>query len=334
MARDHLGNTRVCFADRNGNGRIELQGELPAQPDYTEIIQENHYYPFGLELSGPWPPPQSKPDNPYRYNGKEHNPDLGLDWYDYGARWYDAAVGRFTEIDPRAEKYVGWSPYNYVLGNPIRNMDPLGDTVRVAVGSEFIIYTPGMEYTGDDEFAKEVINSLNIINISEAGAEVLEVLVASKNNYSFVNVVSTDRNGNPVEGVRFRRTKNGGIIEAGASSDVGTIAHELFHGYQIESGLNPATTAGEVGAYLFQDVVTLQAGIPYGTSFSTNEYGIKYDAAHNNLLYKGFNNADYILANIFFKFSSKNATGLYNNVKLTFSIYPKPPIAKFLPVFK
>lgn len=42
---------------------------------------------------------------------------------------------RFVQIDPRSEKYSGWSPYNYVLGNPIRNIDPNGDTVKV-VGSE------------------------------------------------------------------------------------------------------------------------------------------------------------------------------------------------------
>ncbi|RMH43553.1 MAG: hypothetical protein D6694_06880, partial [Gammaproteobacteria bacterium] len=67
VARDHLGNSRVLFADRNGSGRIELQGEQPGQPDYIEIIQENHYYPFGLEMTGPWAPPQTQPANPYRY---------------------------------------------------------------------------------------------------------------------------------------------------------------------------------------------------------------------------------------------------------------------------
>ncbi len=301
----------------------------------AKILEENHYYPFGLTMQGNFMQNNAGRENKYLYNGKELDTDFGLNVYFYGARVYDAAVGRFTGVDPKAGKYTAWSPYNYVLGNPIRNIDPQGDTVRVAVGNEFINYTPGMEYTGDNKFAQGVINSLNTMNTSEAGAEVLGSLVASENNYSFANVVSTDKNGNPVEGVRFRRGENGGgTIEAGASSDVGTIAHELFHGYQIESGLNPATTAGEVGAYLFQDVVTLQAGVPFGSSSSTNKYGMKYDAAHSNLLYNGFNDADYISANIFFKFSSKNATGLYNRTKRTISTFPKPPIAKFLPAFK
>ncbi|RMG24379.1 MAG: hypothetical protein D6732_23710 [Methanobacteriota archaeon] len=62
-----LATTGALFADRNGSGRIELQCELPGQPDYTEIIQENHYYPFGLEMTGPWAPPQTQPANFYRY---------------------------------------------------------------------------------------------------------------------------------------------------------------------------------------------------------------------------------------------------------------------------
>jgi len=328
----HLGNIRVRFEDEDGDGRIRRVLPAENEPSESEVISSHHYYPFGLECKGHFYQDASKEIDRHRYNGKELE-SVGL--YDYGFRCYDPAVGRFLSVDPLAEKYSGWSPYNYVLGNPIRNIDPQGDTVRVAVGNEFISYTPGMEYTGDNKFAQGVINSLNTMNTSEAGGEVLGSLVTSENNYSFVNVVSTDKNGNPVEGVRFRRGENGsGTIEAGASTDVGTIVHELFHGYKIESGMNPATTAGEVGAYLFQDVVTLQASVPFGSSSSTNEYGMKYDAAHSNLLYNGFNDADYISANIFFKFSSKNATGLYNRTKRTISTFPKPPIAKFLPAFK
>ena len=61
------------------------------------------------------------------YNGKEYNEEIG--WYDYGKRYFDPSIARWGQIDPESEKYTPWSPYNYVLNNPIGNIDPQGDTV-------------------------------------------------------------------------------------------------------------------------------------------------------------------------------------------------------------
>ncbi|WP_293571552.1 RHS repeat-associated core domain-containing protein [Phaeodactylibacter sp.] len=66
------------------------------------------------------------PDNDYRYNGKELNGDYGIGLHDYGARWYDAAIGRFTTTDPVAESYSFQTAYAYAANNPVSNIDYMG----------------------------------------------------------------------------------------------------------------------------------------------------------------------------------------------------------------
>ena len=63
--------------------------------------------------------------NLFLYNGKELQTDVNL--YDYGARFYDPTVGRFTTVDPQVEKYDTWSPYLYGANNPIRFVDRHGE---------------------------------------------------------------------------------------------------------------------------------------------------------------------------------------------------------------
>jgi RHS repeat-associated protein len=113
VLRDHLGNTRVTF-NGNADGTVTV----------NNIKQINHYYPFGMNTEGNWNGASGK--NKYQYNGKELNEDFGLNWNDYGARFYDAAIGRWNVIDPLAEKFISYNPYNYVMNRPTIMIDPNG----------------------------------------------------------------------------------------------------------------------------------------------------------------------------------------------------------------
>ena len=127
---DHLGNIRLSYGLDP-----EVQGQL-------KILSENHYYPYGLKHSnynaieyaykenelGTYVvlDPTQRSDYRYKYNGKEYQDELGLNLYDYGARNYEPALGRWMNIDPLAEKFFQFSPYNYVTNSPIGKFDPDG----------------------------------------------------------------------------------------------------------------------------------------------------------------------------------------------------------------
>ena len=103
----------------------------------TEILQTNHYYPFGMVMEGNRVNQQGI-TNHYQYNGKELNTDFGLDWLDYGARWYDASIARWSAVDPLAEipENISWSPYTYVWNNPINAIDPDGENGELVIDKE------------------------------------------------------------------------------------------------------------------------------------------------------------------------------------------------------
>ena len=85
---DHLGNVRVSYK----------YDETAVNTNNLTIVDANNYYPFGLKHKG-YGSPNQTPNYKYKYNGKELQDELGLNWYDYGARNYDAALGRWMNVD-------------------------------------------------------------------------------------------------------------------------------------------------------------------------------------------------------------------------------------------
>lgn len=119
-------------ANRQGYVKVQLMNEasLPVYFDDFKItqpqllVQENHYDPWGLNLVGI--EQAGAPDSKFQYNGKEKQQEIGLGWTDYGARMYDAQIGRWHSSDPLSETMESLSPYNYVFNNPVRFTDPYG----------------------------------------------------------------------------------------------------------------------------------------------------------------------------------------------------------------
>jgi RHS repeat-associated protein len=92
----------------------------------VRVIQEDHYYPFGLTMNGLSYRKDEKIINQFQYNGKEKREELGLNWLDYGARMYDPQLGRWHSVDPKANQFLNQAPYAYAGNNPVANIDPDG----------------------------------------------------------------------------------------------------------------------------------------------------------------------------------------------------------------
>ena len=172
---DHLGNIRLSYTKDPSDGQLK-------------ILEENHYYPFGLKHSYNDDllefahdengsiyavlKPVERNKYQYKYNVKEYQDELGLNFYDYGARNYDPAIGRWMNIDPLAEKYFGATPYNYVLNNPVNAIDPDGmDRYLINDAGETIL---ALKEKGDDilfAVGNQKIKNATISNIKDTNKD-------------------------------------------------------------------------------------------------------------------------------------------------------------------
>ncbi len=98
--------------------------DMVIKHSYTQVHQEENYYPFGLTFNSYQS--QNFLEQKFTYNGKEKQDELNVDWLDYGARMYMPELGRWGVIDPLTEKYFGESSYSYTFNNPVFFNDPTG----------------------------------------------------------------------------------------------------------------------------------------------------------------------------------------------------------------
>ena len=120
---DHLGNTRLRYIDKDGDGSITTNR---FNEKVNEVSGSYHYYPYGMVMEGNFYVHQGTDEN-YQYNGIEHSMVLGSSVGLTTFRVHDAAIGGWWQVDPDAEMYAGLTPYNSMLNNPVLHNDPKGD---------------------------------------------------------------------------------------------------------------------------------------------------------------------------------------------------------------
>ena len=223
--KDHQGNNRVVISQ---SGTVE---------------ETNHYYPFGGAFAS------TSNVQPYKYNGKELDSKKGLNWYDYGARHYDAALGRFTTNDRFAEKYYSMSPYQYGANNPVNNIDVNGDTIVVNPNPNGLIDNVRMFFGFDTKYQKDVKADLQQLkkDDKEIGEMIIE-LEKSKNVHSITRTKRGESNSSGFDREKAKKDiPQGSIInyDPDVKTDINGnhrtprigLIHELQHSSDVDKGI-------------------------------------------------------------------------------------------------
>ncbi len=173
--KDHLGNTRLTTT---------WAASDPVNQLTPSNLQHTDYYAFGYTIQSSQTYVVS-PQNHYLYNGKELQEETGL--YDYGARFYDPVIGRWTSVDPATEKSRRWSPYNYAINNPIRFIDP--------DGREIINSADRVTYTKKD--AELLFSAIKRQSESKEGLMAIHLIYESKTPNIYKHTLDAFRQGKP-----------------------------------------------------------------------------------------------------------------------------------------
>ena len=283
---DHLGNVRLSYA------------KDPLVGNRIKILEENHYYAFGLKHKNynveklnfeefpdtgveivPAPAVANASYN-YKYNGKELQEELGLNMYDYGARSYDPSIGRWMNIDPLSETSRRWNPYNYCYNNPMIFVDPDGMKAN-----------PGDFYSQEGE------------KVGSDGKKDGKIYVLTDNNEVNAAKKATEK------GLLFSKSDVKSEIELPSSH----VRQEM--GEAVDNSNNPSVVAGDDTGGMHEE------GGYYGTNAKGDEVVI--DSKPGNAYKAGDSGAGVNVLEPGVQYDSQKKWRAKDNIDGTYHVHPK-----------
>ena len=277
--KDHQGNNRVVAYD---NGIV------------SEV---NHYYPFGL-LFGESKDPETQK---FKYNGKEYDRYHGLDMYDYGARFYDPGICRFTTMDPMCEKYYHLSPYIYCGNNPVNAIDIKGDTITYNYQGLQYNYIMKGDQSGFYDTQGNMLNEPNAYELTSA----LKTIQSGKEGYNLINslCISSKIINIAIDNENKTTYNRGTIYVKWNSSDFSgagldelnsvysppfiPLAHELIHAKDYEKNgksnqdiwyihNGKSTNKSEYYTCIRENLIRAEHGLPFRRYYSVSPNNVPY----------------------------------------------------------
>lgn len=265
--KDHLGNIRLSYSDSNNDGAVSND----------EIIEENNYYPFGLKHKGYNNIVSANANSAagkYRYNGKEIQEELGLNMYDYGARFYDPALARWFTPDALAEKYYNTSTYTYALNNPVLFIDPDGNQVEMCC-EELLATLRGWQDSGSAMTANTSQAADNYTqsarNATQRASDVVTEVSQSVEQTSSSAINSHIETSKALYGVQAQMGGSGVGLATGlrtATSKVSNVANATDNVSQLQTEV--ATVATEMKAAGKAPATVVGAELNGATSIATS----------------------------------------------------------------
>jgi RHS repeat-associated protein len=275
--KDHLGNTRVVFT-AHSDGKPETN-QITSYDPFGFVTQQSNWYATGAFK------------NKFLYNGKELQDDLlagvKVDWYDYGARMYDAQLGRWHVVDPVTSNYPSISPYVYCVNDPINLLDPDGkDWIPSKDGQTmtFRVTLKNSSYRKDIDLNKTKETITNQFNKAFGDGYKIEISLLDKNgkvrkDQHLIDIVSPGefgfKNGQEVlglsdEGGKYIKISSNYLSDGGspAMMDQSVFAEEIGH----SGGLSHPFEFGE------------SAGFANGNIIPINLQSKGLDATSNNFM--------------------------------------------------